>query len=379
MENQPIRIAQIVGKWVGGGVEAVLMNYYRNIDHTKVQFDFICDDDSINIPYDEINSLGGKVILIPPYQKVFKYHKQLKKVLKEKNYKIVHSHINTLSIFSLFAAYKAKVPVRIAHSHSTTNKLEKKKNILKQIFKPFSKLFATHYFACTKHAGNWMFGNKKEIYILNNAIELDRYKYNIDIRNKIRKELNINDDTLVIGHIGRFVEQKNHRYLIDIFNEIHSKNNNSILILIGQGPLQDEIKDKVNKLGLDNSVLFLGQLDNANEYYQAFDIFLLPSLYEGLGMVLIEAECSGLLSYTSTEVPLEAKVTDNLYYMSLKDNPSIWSNNILDSIKDYNRVSCEDIVKRSGYDITIESSKLVNKYIELYKLNNKDYIGDNNE
>ena len=379
MENQPIRIAQIVGKWVGGGVEAVLMNYYRNIDHTKVQFDFICDDDSINIPYDEINSLGGKVILIPPYQKVFKYHKQLKKVLKENNYKIVHSHINTLSIFSLFAAYKAKVPVRIAHSHSTTNKLEKKKNILKQIFKPFSKLFATHYFACTKHAGNWMFGNKKEIYILNNAIELDRYKYNIDIRNKIRKELNINDDTLVIGHIGRFVEQKNHRYLIDIFNEIHSKNNNSILILIGQGPLQDEIKDKVNKLGISDSVLFLGQLDNANEYYQAFDIFLLPSLYEGLGMVLIEAECSGLLSYTSTEVPLEAKVTDNLYYISLKDNPSIWSNNILDSIKDYNRVSCEDIVKRSGYDITIESSKLVNKYIELYKLNNKDYIGDNNE
>lgn len=379
MENQPIRIAQIVGKWVGGGVEAVLMNYYRNIDHTKVQFDFICDDDSINIPYDEITSLGGKVILIPPYQKVFKYQRILKKVLKENNYKIVHSHINTLSIFSLFAAWRANIPVRIAHSHSTTNKLEKKKNILKQIFKPFSKLFATHYFACTKHAGNWMFGNKKEIYILNNAIELDRYKYNIDIRNKIRKELNINDDTLVIGHIGRFVEQKNHRYLIDIFNEIHSKNNNSILILIGQGPLQDEIKDKVNKLGLDNSVLFLGQLDNANEYYQAFDIFLLPSLYEGLGMVLIEAECSGLLSYTSTEVPLEAKVTDNLYYMSLKDNPSIWSNNILDSIKDYNRVSCEDIVKRSGYDITIESSKLVNKYIELYKLNNKDYIGDNNE
>ena len=379
MENQPIRIAQIVGKWVGGGVEAVLMNYYRNIDHTKVQFDFICDDDSINIPYDEITSLGGKVILIPPYQKVFKYQRILKKVLKENNYKIVHSHINTLSIFSLFAAWRAKIPIRIAHSHSTTNKLEKKKNILKQIFKPFSKLFATHYFACTKHAGNWMFGNKKEIYILNNAIELDKYKYNIDIRNKIRKELNINDDTLVIGHIGRFVEQKNHRYLIDIFNEIHSKNNNSILILIGQGPLESYIKDKVNKLGLDNNVLFLGQLDNANEYYQAFDIFLLPSLYEGLGMVLIEAECSGLLSYTSTEVPLEAKVTDNLYYMSLKDNPSIWSNNILDSIKDYNRVSCEDIVKRSGYDITIESSKLVNKYIELYKLNNKDYIGDNNE
>lgn len=132
-QDSPIRIAQIIGKWLGGGVESVVMNYYRHIDRSKIQFDFICDEDSTNIPYDEINSLGGKVILIPPYQKVIKYHNELKKVLKDGNYKIVHSHINTLSVFSLWAAKSAGVPVRIAHSHSTTNKKEKKKNLLKSV------------------------------------------------------------------------------------------------------------------------------------------------------------------------------------------------------------------------------------------------------
>jgi len=126
-QDSPIRVAQIIGKWLGGGVESVVMNYYRHIDRSKIQFDFICDEDSTNIPYDEINSLGGKVILIPPYQKVIKYHNELKKVLKDGNYKIVHSHINTLSVFSLWAAKSAGVPVRIAHSHSTTNKKEKKR------------------------------------------------------------------------------------------------------------------------------------------------------------------------------------------------------------------------------------------------------------
>ena len=125
---ESIRIAQIMGKWVGGGVEAVVMNYYRYIDRNKIQFDFICDDDSTCIPKEEIESLGGKVILIPPYQKVFKYHKELKRVLKEGQYKIVHSHINALSVFSLWAAKSAKAPVRVAHSHSTSNKKEWKKS-----------------------------------------------------------------------------------------------------------------------------------------------------------------------------------------------------------------------------------------------------------
>ena len=160
-KREPIRIAQIIGKWVGGGVEAVVMNYYRHIDKSKIQFDFICDDDSTNIPYEEIESLGGRVILIPPYQKVFKYHKELKKVLKENNYKIVHSHINTLSVFSLWAAKSAKVPVRIAHNHATSSKKEWKRNLIKNILKKFSKLFATHYMCCSEIAGRWLFGDKE--------------------------------------------------------------------------------------------------------------------------------------------------------------------------------------------------------------------------
>ena len=271
-DDEPVRVAQIMGKWVGGGVESVVMNYYRYIDRTKIQFDFICDDDSTNIPYEEIEKLGGKVILIPPYQKVFKYHNKLKKILKEGPYKIVHSHINTLSVFSLFAAKCAGVPVRIAHSHSTTNKKEKKKNLLKQLLRPFSELFATDYMCCSELAGRWLFGDKEydkgNVYLLNNAIDLDKFKYNETLRKKKRKELGIKDDTLVIGHIGRFVAQKNHDYLIDIFNEIHKKNNNSVLLLAGQGPLMEEIKNKVNDLNLDDNVKFLGQRNDANELYR---------------------------------------------------------------------------------------------------------------
>lgn len=280
-KEEPIRIAQIIGKWLGGGVEAVVMNYYRHIDHSKVQFDFICDDDSTNIPYDEIEKLGGKVILIPPYQKVFKYQKELRRVLRDGKYKIVHSHINTLSVFPLYAAKKVGVPVRIAHSHSTTNKKEWKKNLLKQVLRPFSKKYATNYMCCSELAGRWLFGDKTydegKVYLLNNAIDLDKFKYDKKIRDKKRKELGINEDTLVIGHIGRFVAQKNHTFLIDIFNQFHKKEKNSILLLAGQGPLQEEIKNKVRELGLDDSVRFLGQRNDANELYQAFDVFLLPS------------------------------------------------------------------------------------------------------
>ena len=248
-KEEPIRVAHIIGKWLGGGVEAVVMNYYRHIDRTKIQFDFLCDEDSTNIPYEEIEQLGGRVILIPPYQKVFKYQKELIRIFKENNYKIVHSHINTLSVFPLRAAKKAGVKVRIAHSHSTTNKKEWKKNLLKQVLRPFSKVYATDYMCCSELAGRWLFGDKaydsKKVYLLNNAIDLDKFKYNESLRKEKRKELGISDDTLAIGHIGRFIAQKNHAQLIDIFNEVHKQKENSILLLAGQGPLMEEIKNKI--------------------------------------------------------------------------------------------------------------------------------------
>lgn len=374
-KQDTIRVAHIIGKWVGGGVEAVVMNYYRNIDREKIQFDFICDEDSTNIPYDEIEKLGGKVILIPPYQKVISYHKMLKKVLKDGKYKIVHSHINTLSVFSLFAAKCAGVPVRIAHSHSTTNKKEKKKNLIKQVLRPFSKIFATDYMCCSELAGRWLFGNKEydkgNVYLLNNAIDLDKFKYDEVIRKEKRKELNIDDDTLVIGHVGRFVEQKNHRFLIDIFNEVHKQNEKSILLLVGQGPLMDEIKEKVKSLGIEDCVKFLGQRNDISELYQAMDVFCLPSLYEGLGMVLIEAQTAGCYCIASTEVPEKAKIIQKFKFIELTVDKNKWAKEIMKFKNDKERKSCLKDISDACYSIKCEVKKLENKYFEIIKNNKK--------
>lgn len=368
--KEPIRIASVIGRYIGGGVEAVTINYYRNIDKNKVQLDFICDEDSTNIPYEEIERMGGKVIIIPSYSKPFKYHKALKRVLKEGNYKIIHSNINTLSVFSLFAAKCAGVPVRIAHSHSTTNKKEKKKNLMKQILRPFSKVFATDYMCCSELAGRWLFGNKEydkgNVYLLNNAIDLDKFKYNESLRKKKRKELSIKDNALVIGHIGRFVAQKNHDFLIDIFNEIHKKNNNSILLLAGQGPLMEDIKNKVKELNLEDSVKFLGQRNDANELYQAFDVFLLPSLYEGLPVVGVEAQASGLLCYLSDDMTKETKVLDITKFMSLNNTPEEWADNILDDVKKYKRIDTSKEMTAKNFNIKEEAKKLEEYYLNLY-------------
>ncbi len=355
----------------------MLMNYYRNIDRNKIQFDFICDADSTNIPKDEIESLGGKVIICPPYQKVFKYIKFLEKLFKENKYKIVHSNINSLSVFPLYAAKRAGVPIRIAHSHSTANKKELKKTLIKNMLRPFSKKYANVYFACSELAGRWLFGNKTfdegKVTIINNAIDVEKFVYNEDIRKKVRNELKekckseINDDTLVVGHIGRFVKQKNHEFLIDIFNEIHKRKENSVLMLVGQGPLQKEIEEKVNKLGLQDCVLFLGQRNDANELYQAMDVFVLPSLYEGLGMVLIEAQYAGLNCYCSEAVPKEAYISGLLKKLLLSDSPSLWAETILQNYNNFTRKNSSKEFENNGFEIKREAKKLEEKYLVLLK------------
>ena len=375
--EEPLRVAQIIGKWVGGGVESVVMNYYRYIDKTKIQFDFFIDEDStMEPPVEEIENLGGKVYKIPSYTRIIKYHKELKKLLKENNYKIVHSHVNTLSVFPLFAAKCAKVPVRIAHSHSTTNKKEWKKNIIKQILRPFSKLFATDYMCCSELAGRWLFGNKTydqgKVYLLNNAIDLDKFKYDENVRKKKRKELEIKDDTLVIGHVGRFVDQKNHTFLIDIFNEVHKEKTDSILLLIGEGPLKEEIQNKVDRLNLTDSVKFLGQRTDVNELYQAMDVFVLPSLYEGLGMVLIEAQCSGLPCVVSTEVPNEVKLTDNIEFNCLKNKKNFWKKEIIKMYENNKNKRFKNNLNK--YDIFCECIRLKKYYINKSWLGNEKMI-----
>lgn len=362
-----MRVAQIVGKMVSGGVEAVVMNYYRNIDKNKIQFDFFADSDSTNIPRSEIESLGGKVVIIPPYQDLKHYIPEMIDRFRLGNYKIVHSHINTLSVFPLYAAKKASVPIRIAHNHSTAGKGETKKNILKYMLRPFGRMFPTNLAACTKYAGEWMWGKKAyangEITIFNNAINIDMFKRNNAARDRIRNELGISDK-FVLGHVGRFCYQKNQEFLIDILAEVKKKKHDAVLMFVGAGNTMDMVLSKAEKMGLKDSVLFLGIKDDVADYYSAMDIFILPSRYEGLGMVAIEAQCAGLPVIASTDVPEETKVTDNIIFLNLSDGAEKWSSYVIgsDLDKDY-----KDLCLREKYDISVQADKLREYYERLYK------------
>ncbi len=377
MADDIIKVACIMGKWHGGGVESVVMNYYRNIDRTKIQFDFFCDADSTRIPYDEIKKLNGRVFVIPPYQKMPKYYKTLVQEFKQVGYKIVHSHINAMSFFSLAAAKKAGVPVRIAHSHSTSSPHEWKKNIIKNLLRPLSKINATHYFACSEVAAKWLFGERtfrsNKITLLHNAIDLSRFSFNEKSREEIRKEFKIEKDTVVLGHIGRFMPQKNHEFLIDIFNEYHKLNKNSVLFLAGAGPLEEAVREKVSALGLSESVIFAGQRKDADKLYMAFDVFLLPSLYEGLAVVAVEAQASGVPVLASDQVSPETDLTETLKMLPL-EKPEYWAeqiNNCLTNEK-LSRTSASESnaakLRSRGYDIALEGSKLAEMYKAFYNL-----------
>lgn len=189
--TEPVRVAQVVGKMVGGGVEAVVMNYYRHIDRSKVQFDFLVDSDSTLVPRDEIESLGGRVFEIPPYQHIAEYQRELQRLFKQEGWKIVHSHINALSVFPLRAAKKAGVPVRIAHSHSTSGRGEYAKNALKAVLKTQSNRYPTHRFACSQFAGEWLFGKAAHFEVVYNAIDLDRFRFNAEARAQARADLGL--------------------------------------------------------------------------------------------------------------------------------------------------------------------------------------------
>ena len=304
------------------------------------------------------------------------YQKELYRIFKENNYKIVHSHISTLSVFPLRIAKKAGVPIRIAHSHSTSNKKEWKRNLIKNILRPFSKVYANQFFACSELSGRWLFGEKafknNKIKIINNAIDLEKFKFNKEIRNKIREKLNILEDTVLIGHIGRFVTQKNHEFLIEVFNDIYKGRKNSKLILIGQGNLKKKIVKKVEELGLKDNVIFTGQINNVSDYYNAMDIFILPSLYEGLPVVGIEAQANGLLCEFSTDMTKETKVLNTTRFISLKETPENWAKIILEDYKNFKRKDSFDEMTENNFNIIKEAKKLEEYYIEKRKNINED-------
>ena len=366
--DKPIKVLQIIGDVVGGGVETVIMNYYRNIDKTKIQFDFVVHKGALLQYITQVKNYGGKVYEITSYKSnILKYTYEIYKIIKENNYEIVHSNMNSLSGFPLFAAYLAGAKVRILHNHTTDNPAEGIRTVAKRILRPFARLFANQYWACSKLAAEWMYGKNTvtngKITIINNAIDLEKFKFNKEKREKLRKKLGI-ENCFVIGHVGRFVKTKNHEFLIEIFNEVLKQKSNAKLLLIGDGNLKSLIEAKVQNLGIEKAVIFLGVRNDVADLYNVMDVFVFPSLYEGLGMAVIEAQVNSLPTIVSIAIPAEAKISEYIKFISLQQPLKDWLNEVENAKRKELNIS-DELLKK--FDIREESKKLENLYLKLIK------------
>ncbi len=346
-----------------GGVEAFIMSVYRNIDRTKFQFDFLIRDGKHTPYWDEIESMGGKIYVMPPYpQKAISNYFATKKFLKEhQEYDNIHVHANSLFYVSVLKiATKLKFRNRIVHSHSSFSYSW----IVKKIHNHYKKdvyRFSNCQIACSKSAGEWMFGNLA-FKTIHNGISTKKYRFNNEIRNLIRTELKI-ENKFVIGHIGRFVNLKNHSFLLDIFCQYQNNNNNAVLLLVGFGPLEKKIRDKINMLNIGNKVIILNDRNDSYNLLQAMDLFLFPSIYEGFGISLLEAQASGLPCVCSSAMPSEVILSDSVKTLSLNESVSTWCREIdLLRDEDIDRSCGAELVKEKGYDVSTTCQQLIEIY-----------------
>lgn len=362
--GEPIRVAHVIGKMVGGGVEAVVMNYYRHIDRERVRFDFIIDSDSTVVPADEIQDLGGRLYQIPPYQRLREYQKALGGLLVQNGYPIVHSHINTLSVFPLRVAKKAGVPVRIAHSHATMGKGETKRNLMKLALRPFANVYPTDRVACSRYAGEWLFGKGADFTVIPNALELDGFRFDAATRDKMRAEWGAGAGCCVVGNLGRMESTKNQAFLIDAFARMHAEHPDSMLVIAGCGSLREPLEQKTRDMGLAGCVRFLGQVGDVSRLYQGMDVFALPSLYEGFGMALLEAQVAGVPSVVSNRVSPEVVLTDSCRLVPLEDGVDAWAREIWAQFEGGKReAAASEAFERFGIDGA--SKKLEGFYLRL--------------
>lgn len=363
--ESPIRIAHILGKMNGAGVESMVMNYYRHIDKSKIQFDFIVDEDSRLVPYEEIASLGGNVFEVPPYQHLHRYNHELTEILKKNHYSIVHSHINTLSVFPLKVAKRYGIATRIAHSHSTAAPGETMKNVIKNILRPLSKTYPTHYCSCSLSAGEWLFGKNitlnKPLNIVNNGIDVDLFLFDESERVTLRKELGI-ENNYVLGHTGRLCFQKNQEFLINMLNELLKQVPEAVLLLIGDGPEQKKLIKLARDYDILDNILFLGNKSDVHRYYNAMDVFVFPSRYEGFGISAIEAQASGMPVLLSDKVPEEACLTEKCTVLSIENGVESWVDTLFRRKEDKDR---DSIIDFEEFNISNNVEKLEEYYLKI--------------
>jgi glycosyltransferase involved in cell wall biosynthesis len=361
----PIRILQVVTIMNRGGLETMLMNYYRQIDRSKIQFDFMVHRQEKGHYDDEILRLGGRIYRMPPIRPGHyrAYFKQLDQFFAEhREYRVVHAHLNENSSFVLRSAKHAGVPCRIAHCHVGHLRPD-----WKLPFRWYARLcmkdYPNQYFACSRQAGRWLFGKtiaeSPRLTVLHNAIHVQQFAYSRETRSRIRRELGAGDK-IVIGHVGRFTKEKNQSFLIDVFKIVREKNPHTLLVLAGDGDLRTAVEKKAKNLDLLPHIRFLGVRSDIPELLQGMDLFVLPSLFEGLPVALVEAQAAGLRCIVSDAVTADADVTGRVEYLSLKKPAKFWAQKILDS--SYEREDTSLALQMHGYDAAVSAKWLSDFY-----------------
>ncbi len=328
-----IKILQVVGGMNAGGVETLLMSVFRAIDRDKYQFIFLCygNKDKAYLFEPEIKKMGGSIIRTqsPRQAGGRSYIKTVKQIMIENQIDVVHLHTLFASMFGLIAAFLAGVKVRIVHSHSIDSDI-KKESLSKRIYHLVARIvfwtLSTRLVACSKAAANYLF--YKSVPIIYNGIKFDDFSFDSNLRKAKRQELGLDEKTVLVGHVGRFNDVKNHPYLIEVFAEYRKINPSTKLILFGDGDQEAIIRQKIDELEVTKEVIFMGSRADLNQYYSAMDVMLLPSFFEGLGIALIEAQVNQLPAIASKRVPLEAKISNGLEFLSIDDNPKVWAEKI---------------------------------------------------
>ncbi|MDE7424166.1 MAG: glycosyltransferase family 1 protein [Lachnospiraceae bacterium] len=365
-----IRVLHSVSNMDRAGLETMLMNYYRHIDRELIQFDFLANKPKPGAYEEEVRKLGGRIFVSPGFNpvKLPKYRKFMKNLFIENpEIQIVHAHNGALAYYALREAQRNHIPHRIAHSHNSKINWDLKWPI-KQYCRANLKKAATECWGCGELAVEFYFGKEivqnKDYILIRNAIEEERFLYNEQIRKKLRKKYHV-EEKFVLGHVGRFMYQKNHTFLIDIFAEVYKHNPQAVLFLIGEGELEEKIRKQIHNLNIQDAVIFTGSIPNVNEFYQAMDVFLLPSLYEGLPVVGIEAQASGIPCIFSDTVTKEVGITDMAEFVPLNASTTVWAKEILKYAKGYERKNMAAEIVHTGYSIHTEAKKMQDRYLKM--------------
>lgn len=365
--TEPARVLQVLGGTTLGGAESRIMDIYRNIDRTKVQFDFVVHNKREDHYNQEIRSLGGKIYRIPKFRfyNILNYRKAWRIFFHEHlEFVAVHGHMTSTAAIYLPIAKENGIPITIAHARSAGTDPGLKGMLTRWMRKHLYEC-ADYCFTCSKIAGDAVFGAKNmqsgKIQIIPNAIDISNYVYDGVVRKQIREEYGL-QDAYVIGHVGRFHYAKNHTFLLDIFAELYKKKENARLLLLGEGNLLPEIREKAVRLGIQEKVIFAGNHTNVRDYYQAMDYLVFPSHFEGLPGTIVEAQAAGLRCLISDTIAEEVVVTELVKTMSLRKSAEEWADYVLGHLL-YERKQNLSALKKAGFDVKSQVTKLQDFYL----------------